>query len=93
MVKPLENLVTAITAKPANVDFLLLLIAVFDPVNEIFKKSYVWKKPDMMSVQPKYDNADGLFSGLPQLSAGIIKKTNRLRVPKEKSLALKLLRV
>ena len=46
-----------------------------------------------MSVQPKYDNADGVFSGLPQLSAGVIKKTNRLRVPKEKSLELKLLRV
>ena len=31
MLKPLENLITAITAKPANVDYLVLLIGVFDP--------------------------------------------------------------
>ena len=93
MLKPLENLITALSSKPSNVDFLILVIGVFRPDDEIFAKSYVWKRPDKISVQPTYDNSDGLFSGLPHLSASVIKKTNRLRVPKEKSLELKLLKV
>ena len=93
MVKPLENLISALTAKPANVDFLVLLIGLFNGQDEIFSKAYVWKRPGTASVQATYDNSTGTFSGLPTLSAAVVRRTNRLKVPKEKSLELKLVRV
>ena len=93
MLKPMENFITAISSKPANVDFLVLVIGVFKPDEEIFTKSYVWKRPVPVQFQQTYDNADGIFTGLPHLPAAVIRRTNRLRVPKEKSLELKLLKV
>ena len=46
-----------------------------------------------MPIHPKYDNSDQMWSGLPMLDPQVIKSTNRLRVPKEQSLHLKLLKV
>ena len=43
-IKSLENLITALTTKPANVDFLVLCIGIFNPEDAIFSKSYIYKK-------------------------------------------------
>ena len=43
-IKPLENLIAALTSKVANVDFLILCIGIFNAEDPIFSKSYVFKK-------------------------------------------------
>ena len=63
------------------------------PDAPVFSKSYVYKREPKVSVEPSYDNADGVWSGLPRLSSQQIKGSNRLRVPKETALELKLLKV
>ena len=92
-VKPLENLVTALQAKPADVNFLVTILGVMSPDALIFSKSYVYKRPQKVPAQPTYDNADGVWSGLPPLSNAAIRGSNKLRVPKETALELKLLKV
>ena len=49
-VKPLEGLITALKAKPANVDFLVLIVGILNPNDEVFEKSYVWKRPQKNSI-------------------------------------------
>ena len=91
--KPLENLVTALQAKPADVQFLVLILGVMNPQAPVFAKDYVYKRPQKEHTQPTYDNSDGVWSGLPRLSDSAIRGSNKLRVPKETALEMKLLKV
>ena len=93
IVKPLENLVTALQAKPADVNFLVMILGVMSPDAPVFAKDYVYKRVPKVYAQPTYDNSDGLWNGLPPLSNAVIRGSNKLRVPKETALELKLLKV
>ena len=81
-VKPIENLLTLMRIRSPNVEFLTLCIGIFNPDDAIFEKSYVYKRPQKVSTEPVYANEDGLWSGLPRLDVSVVKKTNRMRVPK-----------
>ena len=92
-VKPIENLLTLMKQKSANVEFLVLCIGIFNPQDEIFQKSYVYKRSSKVPAEPVYANEDGMWSNLPHLDVSVLKKTNRMRIPKEQALQLKLQKV
>ena len=55
------------------------VLAILDPKDEIFAKSYVWSRPKETSkIEPIMNNSDGLYNGLPMLSERELRKTNRL---------------
>lgn len=55
--------------KPADVRWLLTLLAIFVPDDEVFKKSYRYVPPPKpVPVEPMLDNSDGFWDDLPPLS-------------------------
>ena len=58
----------------------------------MFTKSFRFEKVTKIPVEVTFDNKDNLFSDLPQLNEQQMRSSNRLRMPKEKSLELKLLK-
>ena len=88
--KPMERLLNELTKRSADTKWLILLMAIWAPNDEIFKKDYVWVKPKPIPVEYQYENDDHLFDDLPRLSDKDIRRHNRLRIPKEDRLRLKL---
>ena len=76
--------------KPPDSAWLIDVISVFNPSDEIFNPNYYFfpTKPDV--VIRTFDNSDGLLIGAMPLSCKEIRKTNRMRMPREEKLALKL---
>ena len=65
--------------------WLLVLVGMWMPNDEIFSWSYKWQRPKQVeeSDDDEYlSNDDGFYSNLPQLDDKTIKKTNRLSQPK-----------
>ena len=88
--KPMERLLNELTKRSADTKWLVLLMAIWAPNDEIFKKDYVWIKPKAIPIEYQYENDDHLFDDLPRLSDKDIRRHNRLRIPKEDRIRLKL---
>ena len=63
--------VDLVVDKPQNVDWIINLIGFLDPEHEIFRKDY--QPPAKIiaqraSLEYKFDNLDGFFNDLPDLS-------------------------
>ena len=56
----LENLITVLKSKEANVDFYLLLMNVIAPDWEGFSKSYIYRRNQEEPIEPEIDNTDQL---------------------------------
>ena len=55
------------------------VLAILNPKDEIFKKSYMYVRPKETSkIEPVMNNTDGLYDNLPMLSESALRKTNRL---------------
>ena len=59
--------------------FLITLLGIFAPKDEIFRKDYLYVKPkEEAAIEPMLWNQDGLFDGLPMLPEKVLRKKNRL---------------
>ena len=69
-----------------DIEWLIRWLGVIKPDDEIFKKSYQFVRPkaELSSSDDEafLHNEDNFFDDLPALDDKIIRKTNRLRVPK-----------
>ena len=88
----IENLVTALKARQADAAWYVALLGIYAPDDEVFHKSYQFKRSVKVPIEVTFDNKDGLFNDLPLLHEHQVRSSNRLRLPKEKSLELKLLK-
>lgn len=66
----------------ANVQWLVDLLGIFAPEDEIFKKSYKYVRP-RQDIELLLDNEDGFFDDLPELDEKYVRKTKRLQMPKK----------
>ena len=82
----------ALKLRQADANWYVALLNIYAPDDEIFAKSYQFKRPMKFHQEVQFSNNDQLFDDLPALSEQQIRSSNRLRVPKEKSLELKLLK-
>ena len=60
------------SAKHADSAFLVQVLHLVDPADAIFALDYVYERPQKVRAQvafPLMNNADGFYSGLPQLKA------------------------
>ena len=78
--------------REANGKWLIDLLGIFVPDDEIFQRSYKYV-PDRTESQLYLNNEDGFFDDLPKLSEKYIRKTNRLRLPKNIRCDLQLKKV
>ena len=69
--------------RDANADWYVTLISIWNPECEIFRKDFVYVRERELAVEPLIDNLDGLYDGLPLIDEKIMRKTNRMRLPKE----------
>ena len=70
--------------KPPNSQWIVTLLGIFKPEDEIFEKSFKYVKPMKdVPVEAMLDNKDGFFQNLPALPEHLIRKQNRLRLPKK----------
>ena len=77
--------------KTADSEWMVKLLALWSPADEIFNKDYVWHRPKKQTnTQIEYTNADNFWSGLPELSEAEIRGSRRLRIPKAERLRLKM---
>ena len=86
----MERLLNELTRRSAETKWPILLMSIWAPNDEIFKKDYVWVNPKAIPIEYQYDNDDRLFDDLPRLSDKDIRRHNRLRIPKEDRIRLKL---
>ena len=84
------NLVTLLRAREADVAFYLTLLAIWNPEWEGFNKDFVFRKPEIMQFQPMVDNSDCLYENLPELPDRELKRTRRMRIPKDQRLELQM---
>ena len=84
-----HNLIGSLRLRPANVDFYIVLLSYFKANDEIFEKDYKYSRAKATS-GPVLNNMDGLFTKLPPLTEREMRKTNRMRLPKELTLAVKM---
>ena len=74
--------------RAANADWYITLIGIWNPECEIFRKDFVFVQEREIPVEVLIDNADGLYDGLPLIDEKTMRKTNRMRLPKEQRLDL-----
>ena len=86
----IHKLIGCLRLRQANVEFYIHLLCYFSPDDEIFQKSYKYVKIADVPIEPVISNEDGLFTDLPPLSEREIRSTNRMRMPKEMTLHLKM---
>ena len=67
-----------------------MLLSCFAPADEIFDKAFKYVRPQAVSLDPLINNEDGLFENLPELTEKQIRTTNRMRLPMEMTLQLKM---
>ena len=76
-------MLNAMEKRKPDTKWLLMLVAIFIPDDEIFRKDWRYvKSQKSVPVEPMLDNQDGMWDNLPQLTESQIRKTNRLRLPK-----------
>ena len=80
--------------KSADTAFLVQVLHLVDENDEIFERSYVYrrpKKPKAMSTMPLMNNADGFYDNLPQLQSSRSKHgRSKLRLTKAQKDAMQL---
>ena len=86
----MHRLIGHLRLRPANVDWYIALLSFFCPEDPIFAKNYKYVRESEMPVEPMINNDDGLFTDLPELTEQEMRKTNRMRLPKQLSLDLRL---
>ena len=67
MVKPVSRLIVSLKKKTADVAFLVTLLGYFNPEDEIFEKSYKYKRPATAHAEIQMVNTDNILSDLPEL--------------------------
>jgi hypothetical protein len=86
-----RNLIAEMKVRSPDREWLLKLLALWMPDDEIFKTDYFYVKvKKITTAEVVYDNEDGFWDKLPDLSEKEIRGMNRLKVPKAERLALKL---
>ena len=91
LVPQVDNLMKALQEREANSEWYCTLLAIFDPDNEIFAKSWRYIRPKLVpEAQVVFENDDDLFTDLPPLTEKEVRSTKRLRVPKEQKAAIRL---
>ena len=68
--------------RESDSDWIIKLLGIFKPDDEIFKKSYKYIRPRPVPIEPEMNNADGFYDDIPKLREKEIRKHNRLRLPK-----------
>ena len=86
----LHNLVGTLRLRRANVEWYVALIAYFNPNDEIFDKAYRYVRQREVPLEPMIGNHDNLFDNLPPLTEKEMRSTNRMRMPKELNLHVKM---
>ena len=78
--------------KQPDTTWLLTWMGIFMPADEIFERSWQWKRPKKQeeSDDELVSNDDGFYSNHPQHDDKTIKNTNRLIRPKQEVLEKKL---
>ena len=77
--------------KNPDTKWLLLLVGLFMPEDPIFHKSYKWSRPKVVEDSDEYlSNDDDVYTNLTQLDDKVIRKTNRIAIPKEKKIKKQL---
>ena len=66
------------------------MLGYFKPQDPIFAKDYKYKKEVEVPIEPIIDNHDELFNNLPPLNEKEMRSTNRMRLPKEMTLGMKM---
>ena len=79
--------------KNADVAYYTLLLGIWKPEDEIFRKDYRFVRASTVIQEPEFANERGLFDGLARLTDKELRQTNRMRLPKEMSLQVKLAKV
>ena len=92
-VKPICRLLTSLRKRSADTTWLVSILGVFSPDDEIFAKNYKYQRPRAEQATIMVDNADGLINGLPMLEEKELRSCNRLRMPKTSALNLKIKRM
>lgn len=80
-----KRTVALMKKREPDTEWLLVLVGMLYPGDEIFTKSYKWKKPKPVVESDDEDylsNEDGFYDNLPQLDDKTIKKTNRMAISK-----------
>lgn len=84
--KALRRTVNLMKVHHPDTGWLIRWMAVLNPNDEIFKKSYQFKRPKQeIEISEEEDflrNDDDFFTDLPALDDKTIRTTNRIRVPK-----------
>ena len=83
MVDKVHRLIGSLRLRPANVDWYISLLSYFNPTDEIFEKNYKYVREQNVQLEPAINNNDGLFNNLPLLTEQEVRKSNRMRLPKE----------
>ena len=86
----IHKLIGSLRLRSANVEWYVLLIGYFNPNDEIFRKDYKYVRQHVVPLEPTIGNNDGLFNSLPPLSEKEMRSTNRMRMPKELNLQVKM---
>ena len=76
--------------KSADTPFLVLVLHLVDPADEIFARDYVYQRPQQVKPQvamPVMDNSDGFYNGLPKLDG---RGRQQLRLTKAQKDAMQL---
>ena len=79
----IEKLITALKEKSADIDFYVTLLSIWNPEDEIFAKNYRFIREKVIEPFPDFDNDDNLWDNLPELSEQQMRKTKRMRLPKD----------
>ena len=79
---PYANLLDWLAKYPADTEWLLTLLAIFNEDDEIFQKGYRFVREKKSATVVKLNNSDGLYDNLPPRTEKEIRSSNRLRLSK-----------
>ena len=71
-----------------NKKWLVKLLGIHKPDDEIFQDGYRYVKPRSAPIEAQFDNSDNFFKTMAPLTEKEIRNTNRLRLPKGLKLEL-----
>lgn len=83
------NLMYEMRKRKPNAQWLVTIISIWEPTNEIFAKNYRYVRPKKAAADILLDNSDGFFTNLAQLTDTEIKKSKRLNIPRKDRLLIK----
>ena len=95
--KALRRTVDLMKVHPPDTAWLIRWLGVLTPDDEIFSKSYKFKRPriqvETSEEEDELNNDDGLWTDLPLLDDKTVRKTNRLRVSKKVQISKRIKQV